>query len=68
MAENAINAPDLNAQIQQKKKAVISFSDVVPVLDEAIDKSHSTDEFLNIALVSVLSVVVAGVVKNLFKK
>lgn len=60
--------PDLTKQIEKKKKINLSVKDIVPVLDEAIDKSHSTDELINIALVSVVSVVVANVVKGILGK
>lgn len=61
--------PDLTKEIERKNKKInLSVKDIVPVLDEAIDKSHSTDELINIALVSVVSVVVANVVKGILGK
>lgn len=61
--------PDLTKEIEKKNRKInLSVKDVVPVVDEAIDKSHNLDEFLNIALVSVVSVVVANVVKGILGK
>lgn len=40
----------------------------LPLLDEAVDKSHCVDELITIAITSVVSVVVTSVVSNIFKK
>ena len=55
IANNAVAKPSLLAS-------------VVPVLDDAIDKSHSCEELLQLALVSVLSVAVGSVVSGIFNK
>ena len=55
-----------NAHADNAKPSLLSA--VVPVLDDAIDKSHSCEELLQLALVSVLSVAVGSVVSGIFNK
>lgn len=45
----------------------LSLDGVLPVLDAAVKESDSFEGLLQAALVGVVSVLVAGVVKNVFK-
>lgn len=63
MAEIVSDSRD--SKLSTDNKRVIA--GIVPILDNAIDSSHSVEEFVNIALVGVISMAVGSFVGSLFK-
>ena len=51
-----------------RKKAPIDLSKFSASLDAAVDQSHSVPELVQVALVSILSSVVADMVVSVFKR
>lgn len=46
----------------------LGLDSVLPALDDAVKQSNNVEELIQVALVGVVSVLVAGVVKNVFRK
>lgn len=51
-----------------KNKSVLNVSNLVPVLDSAVESSHSFDELIITAVSAVVAVVVTGFISNLTNK